>query len=280
MAAFSRRDLLLAAAASAVPAFAKVNGIEIGVCGSIQGFATAEALGFDYYEPSVGALSLLSDQAFSDVRKQVDSSRIRCETCNNFILKLKVVGTDVDVSALKAYMVRMMDRCRQLGTEIIVWGSQDSRNVPEGYSRETAWKQIKEFLFYAGDIAASKNMVIAIEPLRHPDSNIINSGAEAFRLVHEVNHPHIKMMIDFYHMRSEKEDPKILLDAASEIVHIHFANPEGRRWPKSAGEDPEYGRFFSYLKQIRYQQGISIEGRGTLDADGSAGLAFFREELT
>ncbi len=275
----TRRDLILAAAGSALPALAKIDGIEIGVCGPMEGFAKAEALGFDYYEPSVGALSLLSDQSFADIRKQVESSRIRCETCNNFILKLKVVGTDVDAPALKAYMTQMMDRCRQLGTEIVVWGSQNSRNVPEGYSRETAWKQIKEFLFYAGDIAASKNIVIAIEPLRHPDSNIINSGAEALRLVREVNHPHVKMMIDFYHMRSEKEDPKILLEAAAEIVHLHFANPEGRRWPKSPEEDPEYGRFFDYLKQIRYRQGISIEGRGTLDADGAAGLAFFRKEI-
>jgi D-psicose/D-tagatose/L-ribulose 3-epimerase len=275
----SRRDVLLALAAGALPALAKINGIEIGVCGAIDGFAKAEALGFDYFEPSVAALSVLSDQAFAEIRKQVLASRIRCETCNNFIRTLKVVGTDVDAKALKAYMNQMMDRCRELGADIVVWGSASSRNVPDGYSRETAWAQIKEFLAYAGDIARSKKMVIAIEPLRHPDSNIINSGAEGLRLVHEVNHPNVKMMIDFYHMRSEKEDPKILVEAAAEIVHIHFANPEGRRWPKSQDEDPEYSRFFAYLKQIHYKEGISIEGRGTLDADAPASLDFFRQEI-
>jgi|HubBroStandDraft_2_1064218.scaffolds.fasta_scaffold50299_1 D-psicose/D-tagatose/L-ribulose 3-epimerase len=278
-AALSRRDVLLALATTALPALAKINGIGIGVCGAMDGFAKAEALGFDYFEPSVAALSVLSDQAFADVRRQVLASRMRCESCNNFIRTLKVVGTDVDAAALKSYMNRMLDRCRELGAQIVVWGSASSRNVPEGYSRENAWRQIKEFLQGAGDLARSKGMVIAIEPLRRPDSNIINTGAEGLRLVHEVNHPNVKTMIDFYHMRSEKEDPKILVEGADQIVHIHFANPEGRRWPKNPDEDPEYSRFFAYLKQIDYKKGISIEGRGTLEADAAASLSFFRQEI-
>jgi hypothetical protein len=62
-------------------------------------------------------------------------------------------------------------------------------------------------------------------------------------------------------------------------VHLHFANPEGRRWPKNPDEDPEYARFFTLMKQIHYKQRLSIEGRGTLDADGAASLAFFRHEM-
>jgi sugar phosphate isomerase/epimerase len=275
----SRRDVLLALAAGAVPALAKIKGIQIGVCGAIDGFAQADAVGFDYFEPSVAALSVLSDQAFADVRKQVLASRIRCDSCNNFIRSLKVVGTGVEADALKMYMDRMLDRCRELGAQIVVWGSASSRNVPEGYSRETAWQQIKEFLQYAGDLARSKGIVIAIEPLRRPDSNIINTGAEGLRLVQEVNHPNVKTMIDYYHLRSEKEDPKILVEAAGQIAHIHFANPEGRRWPKNPDEDPEYGRFFAYLKQIDYKNRISIEGRGTLDADAAASLSFFHQEI-
>jgi sugar phosphate isomerase/epimerase len=275
----SRREVLLAMAGAALPAFAKIRGIDIGVCGAMSGFDKAEALGFDYFEPSVAALSMLSDQAFAEIRKQVQASRIRCDSCNNFIRTLKVVGTDVDPKALQEYMNKMMDRSKELGAQIIVWGSASSRNVPDGYSRETAWRQIKEFLNYTGDMAKSKNLIVAIEPLRHPDSNIINSGAEGLRLVKEVNHPNIKTMIDFYHMRSENEDPKILLEGPKDFVHIHFAYPKGRLWPKNPDEDPEYGRFFGYLKQIDYKGGISLEGKGTLDADGAAGLEFFRKEI-
>ena len=43
-AALSRRDVLLALATTALPALAKINGIGIGVCGAMDGFAKAEAL--------------------------------------------------------------------------------------------------------------------------------------------------------------------------------------------------------------------------------------------
>ena len=274
---YHRRNFLLAMAA--VPALAKIDGVAIGLSGGMETFAKAEAAGFDYFEPNVALLSVLSDEAFAEIRKQVQSSRIRCEACNNFIRTLKVVGTEVDTKALKAYATKMLDRCRELGARIVVYGSAGSRNVPEGFSRDTAWNQIKEFLNYAGDLARSREIVIAIEPLRHPDSNIINTGSEALRLVHEVGHPNVKMMIDYYHMRSEKEDSKILVDAASQIVHLHFANPEGRKWPKNPDEDPEYARFFALMKQINYKQRLSIEGRGTLDADGATSLAFFHHYL-
>ncbi len=253
--------------------------MEIGVVSPIESFLKTEALGFDYFEPPVSQLSLLSDAAFEDFRKQVEASQIRCTRVNNFIRSLKVVGPAVDPAALKAYMKMTLDRCSLIGAKIVVWGSAGSRNVPEGFSRDTAWGQIKEFLQYAGDMAGAKKMIIAIEPLRHPDSNIINTGAEGLRLVREVDHPHVKTMIDYYHMRSEKEDSKILVDGAGQIVHLHFANPQGRRWPKSPDEDPEYSRFFALVKEIHYKGGISIEGRGTLDADGEASLAFFRQEI-
>jgi sugar phosphate isomerase/epimerase len=78
----------------------------------------------------------------------------------------------------------------------------------------------------------------------------------------------------------ENEDPNILVRAREHLVHLHFANPNGRLWPKSAQEDPEYARFFQLVKQIGYTGGLSIEARGTFEEDGAAGLAFLRSELS
>lgn len=275
----TRRSLLLALAALGIPASAKVRGIEIGVCGALKDYPAAAALGFDYYEPGVAEIALLSDSAFAEFRQQVHSTHLPCTSCNSFIRTLRVVGPSVDRTALSTYMNTSLDRCRQLGTEIVVWGSAGSRNVPDGFPRDQAWDQIKTFLHEAGDIARARNMVIAIEPLRKSESNIINTGAEALQLVHEVGHPNVKMIIDYYHMRLENESPEILLKAAQEIVHIHFANPIGRRWPKLSDNDPVYTRFFELLRQIHYHGGISVEARGSLATDGPDSLAFFRREL-
>ena len=232
-----------------------------------------------FRSPAAAAVAALSEPAFADFENRVSQSRIRCECFNSFIRTLQVVGPAVNRDALSAYMNSALDRCRALGGAIVVWGSAGSRNVPEGYSRDQAWQQIKAFLAMAGDLAKSRRIAIAIEPLRKQESNIVNSGAEALRLVREVNHPNVKMIIDYYHLRQENEDPQILVEARDSIVHLHFANPNGRVWPKNPAEDPLYGRFFELVKKTGFRGGISIEGNGTFEKDAAASLAFFRAAL-
>ena len=280
----TRREFLMAAGAAGIviPAFASIEGIQIGVCAPTRELRDAVRYGFDYLEPGAASVSEMSEARFQAFRKRLMASPIRCECFNSFIRRkdLLVVGDDVRWDALREYLDHTLARCRQLGGSIVVWGSAGSRNVPPGFSREKAWSQIKDFLRRAGEIARRHQIIIAIEPLRHQESNIINTGAEALQLVHEVHHPNIKMIIDYYHMRVENEDPDIVWKARKEIVHFHFANPHGRLWPKSPAEDPEYGEFFRLVKKIRFHGGISIEAHGTFAQDAAASLAFFRQEIT
>jgi D-psicose/D-tagatose/L-ribulose 3-epimerase len=269
-----------AALAAPVVTMAKTGTVEVGVCAKTAELDNAIRYGFDYLEPSVAEVAEMSDAQFGDFKQKLMASPIRCESYNTYFRKQRVVGDNVDLDALRKYSESALNRCHQLGGTVAVWGSSSSRNVAEGYSRDLAWSQIQKFLRVAGDAAGANGMVIGIEPLRKQESNIINTGAEALRLVHDVNHPNVKMIIDFYHLRVENEDPQIIWDARNEIVHFHFANPKGRLWPKDPGEDPMYGRFFEMVKKIHYRGGISIEGRGTLDADAAAGVEFFRRELS
>lgn len=276
-----RRQFLLSAGATALAAraWARIGKIEIGVCRPSRDLGEAVQFGFDYLEPSVAEIAVMDEPAFQAFKAAVLGSPIRCESFNSFIRKLRVVGDDVHPEELKSYLESSFERCGQLGGKVVVWGSAGSRNVEEGYSRERAWEQIQSFLRLAGDIARPKGIVIAIEPLRKKESNIINTGAEALRLVREVDHPNVKMIIDYFHLREENEKPEIILQARKEIVHFHFANPHGRVWPKDPSEDAEYGRFFELVKKIGFRGGISIEARGSFEEDAAASLAFFRKEL-
>ncbi|MEO8052467.1 MAG: sugar phosphate isomerase/epimerase family protein [Acidobacteriota bacterium] len=261
---------------------AKIGNIELGVCADAAHFDSAVRYGFDYYEPEVAEIAKMDEAQFVAFREKILASPIRCRAFRSFIRTLKVVGEDAGAhhDELKDYLEQNLDRCRQLGGRVVVWGSSGSRNVPAGFARERAWGQIQEFLHLVGDIARQNNLIIAIEPLRKQESNIINTAGEALKLVREVNHSNVKMIVDFYHLREEKEDPDIIRLAKAEIVHLHFANPAGRRWPHSASEDALYPRFFSLIKEIGYQGGLSIEGNGTFEDDAEASLHFFREMLT
>ena len=260
---------------------AKVGNIELGVCADAAHFDSAVRYGFDYYELEVAEIAQMDDEQFAALKERVLASPIRCRAFRSFIRRLQVVGENASAheDELKDYLEQNLDRCRQLGGRIVVWGSAGSRNVPGGFERDKAWQQIQSFLHVAGDIAQQNNLIIAIEPLRKQESNIINTAEQALQLVREVNRSNVKMIVDFYHLRQENEDPDIIRLAQKEIVHLHFANPEGRRWPRSASEDSLYSRFFSLIKEIGYQGGLSIEGNGTFENDAEASLRFFREMM-
>jgi sugar phosphate isomerase/epimerase len=285
----SRRTFLAAAAGAtaAVTSFAGFGKYIFGVAGPTSDFDNSVRYGFDYHEAHAWEVANMPEEEFQKFKNHVFDSPIHCRRFNVFTMPsagrnsppIHVVGPDVDMAAARGYVEESLPRCRQLGGEIVVWGSGRSRNVPEGFSRERAWAQIQDFLRMVDPIARSQNITIGIEPLRSAESNILNTGAETLKMVRELNLPNIKMIIDYYHLRLMNEDPEILWTARQEIVHIHFANPHGRLWPRDPAEDPEYAHFFGLLKKIDYTGGISIEGNGKYEESAAAALAFFRQEL-
>ena len=277
----TRRTFLggVAAVALSSPAWSKAGAVKVGVC--TRDVAGAVKYGFDYIEPAAAEIAAMTEDEFRAYSETVLASPIRCHAFNSFIRRpdLKVVGPEVPTTALKDYLEMCLPRCRRLGASVVVWGSAGSRNVPNGFSRDRAKDQIAEFLKMAGDVAKQSNIVIAIEPLRRQESNIFNTGAEALEMVRRVKHSHVKMIIDYFHLREENEDPRILEVAKHQIVHLHFANPHGRRWPNTLSEDDHYDAFFHYLKKTSYSGGISIEGQGSFDKDGTASREFFRQAI-
>src|SRR5215831_20209724 len=174
-----RTFIAIGGSALAAVALSKTGSLKVGVC--TRDVAGAAKYGFDYIEPAAADIAAMSEEDFQRYSDQVLSSSIRCEAFNSFIRRpeLKVVGNNVPGTALSDYVDSCLSRCRKLGASIVVWGSAGSRQVPEGFSRERAREQIAEFLRTAAPIAKRHDIVLAIEPLRHQESNILNTGAES-----------------------------------------------------------------------------------------------------
>jgi len=278
----TRRSFLTGVVASSLYSVASssTRRVTIGVCS--RDAAGAAKCGFDYIEPGAADIAAMSEDDFRAFADKVLATPIRCDAFNSAIRRpdLKVVGNAVSLPALEEYLQSCLTRCHRLGASVVVWGSAGSRNVPEDFPRQRAWDQIAGFLHMAGDISRKHDIIFAIEPLRRKESNILNTGAESLEMVRKVNHPNIKMIIDYYHMREENEDPRIVETAKREIVHLHFANPHGRLWPHDLNEDDHYASFFEYLKKTGFSGGISVEGQGSIENDGAASVAFFHRALS
>jgi sugar phosphate isomerase/epimerase len=258
-----------------VAAFGTVNPLE-----SVEKLA---ALGADYIEPALSATVALTPEALAAARARVAQSGIRVETMNWFMpgTDIKLTGPDVDPAKTRAYVEKALALADSFGAKVIVFGSPGARTVPEGFPKDKAWGQLRDFLRICGDVIASHKygMVIGIEALRKPETNIINSVAEALKLAREVNHPKIRIIVDFYHLRFENEDPAIVLEARDMIAHLQIADPRERTFPKTdEANEAQYAAFFTNLRKIGYQGRISVEANSSdLDKDAPASLAFLKK---
>ena len=239
------------------------------------------ACGYDYIEPGLAKTVALAPEALKGARATLAAAKIPIETMNWFLpgTDIKLTGPEVDEARVRAYVERSLALAEELGAKVIVFGSPGARSFPEGFPREKAWAQLQAFLRMTGTIIETRGygMVIGIEPLRKPESNIINTVVEAARLAREVNHPKIRIIVDFYHLAFENEDPDAILTARDLIVHLQIADPVKRGFPVSDASEPRYARFFANLKTIGYRGRISIEANSSnLAADCAPGLAFLK----
>jgi len=256
-----------------VAAFGEVN--------PLQSLETLRALGFDYAEPALSKTVALDPAALASVRARLAATGIRVETMNWFLpgTDIKLTGPAVDSAKIRAYVETSLALAESFGAKVIVFGSPGARTVPDGFPRERAWAQLKDFLKTCGDVIEARRygMVIGIEALRKPETNIVNSVAEALKLAREVNHPKIRIIVDFYHLAFEHEDPSVILDARDMIVHLQIADPRERTFPISDAAEPRYGAFFTNLHRIGYRGRISIEANSSdVEKDGRASLAFLK----
>lgn len=239
-----------------------------GCCGSMvaqepdgTGVEIVEQLaeiGYDYIELSLAHLMALPEAEFQALAGRVRRSGIPCEACNNFFPpRVRLTGSQVDWTQVKAYTAAAIERAASLGVRVIVFGSSGAKNVPEGFPKDRAWEQIVDVLRMAGPLAGEHGITIAIEPLNRRESNIVNTVAEGLTLARQASSPHVRLLVDYYHLALEGEDPAIVAAARDQVAHVHFARVEGRSFPTTI--EASYEPFFANLRSIGYEARVSVE---------------------
>jgi sugar phosphate isomerase/epimerase len=268
----------LALAGLAATAQAAPPKIKIGY--NTDDLEKAKRIGFDFAELLVRNFTAMSDEDFAKFLEKHKAVGLPTPVGNNFLpADLKLVGPEIDKEKQMAFVKKAFERAQKLGMKVIVLGSGGARKIPEGYSQEEGWKQLVDFAKRIAPEAKKRGVVVAVEPLQKGETNVVNTAADGLKWVKEVNHPNFQLMVDFYHLSLEKEDPTILVTGKKHIKHLHIANPYLRQFPMSSDEF-DYSAFFGTLKKINYQGTLTIEGRTEkYDEEGPKALAFLREAV-
>jgi D-psicose/D-tagatose/L-ribulose 3-epimerase len=178
---------------------------------------------------------------------------------------LSIVSEDAAVRARTVdVMRRLVELCALMGGDYLVHGSPQQRSVPPGCTREQALARATECFAQAGAAARDSGVVYCIEPLSSRETDLINTVAEAVRMVDEIASPAVKTMIDCSAAGQQESEPIERLMArwmpTGHIAHVQVNDPN-RRGP-GQGElrfAPILKTIFDIQAQGRYHGIVAVE---------------------
>jgi sugar phosphate isomerase/epimerase len=235
----------------------------IGIVQNIENDSLLQRYGYHYLVESVGKLispRTITDEQFQANVLKIRNMQIPMYAFNIFIPgELKIVGPEVNESAILDYVDKVFQRCKIAGVSRIIWGSGGSRRVPDGFDRAKAKEQFVSIAKKIAAKASQYNITLALENLNSTETNFINTLEEALDIIKKVDHKNLRLCVDIYHMRKEGESPSSILKAKGYIIYCEVAEKEGRTPPGVQGDD--FRPYFIALKQVGYHDKISIECR-------------------
>jgi len=220
----------------------------------INGLAGA---GFDYVELPLSGLAEMEPPEIAKVKKHLQ--HIPCRACNVFFPGwMPLVGPEMNIEAIDAYLDCMMPLAADLGVENLVFGNGGARKIPEGASREAIWADLRKIVEVMEVHAKKHGIPISVEPLNFNETNIINSYGEAVALTEGLKH--VATMIDSYHTAVNGHSYDDVYKNPHGMWHLHTAYPTGRMVPSPEDDMSLYADFVQMVKAVGYSGKISVEG--------------------
>ena len=254
--------------------------MRFGVCTGIENAELLKEVGYDYIELSVASdlIPEADEHDWNAQRLKIEAMPLVAETFNSFVRTLKIIGADVDTERLRRYVDVALERAAQVGGEIIVFGSGGAREIPDGFSLETANRQMEAFLNLCADASERTGVVVAIEPLQHGECNSINLVSEGAAWARQINRSGVRVLADTFHMERENEPLKAIVSARDVLAHAHTADTN-RHAPGTGTYD--HAAMFRAFTTAGYDARLSIEcdWQDRLAEDAAVSLIHLKEKF-
>jgi sugar phosphate isomerase/epimerase len=170
---------------------------------------------------------------------------------------LQLTSPDESVRRRTAdYLVELARCCRDLGGDILVFGSPAQRRIPPGATREQAVAHALDTFRCAAPGIAAANVKLCLEPLSPAEADFINTAAEAVEILDHLDDPHFLLHLDVKAMSTDGPAPDLIRRHAPRLGHFH-ANDPNRRGPGFG--DTDFAPIFRALRDAGYQGWVSVE---------------------
>jgi sugar phosphate isomerase/epimerase len=154
------------------------------------------------------------------------------------------------------YLAELARCCRDLGGDILVFGSPAQRRIPAGATRAQAADYAIDTFRRCAPVFSDSGVRLCLEPLSPPDADFLNTAAEAVELLDRLNHPNFVLHLDVKAMSTDGPAPDLIRKYASRLGHFH-ANDSNLRGPGFGSTD--FVPIFQALKDVNYRGWVSVE---------------------
>jgi D-psicose/D-tagatose/L-ribulose 3-epimerase len=229
------------------------TALEFALCNEVlqplpfeQQCAMAAALGYDGLEVAPFTLAAnpldITDGQAGVYRRMAEDAGLAIFGLHWLLVApagLSIVSGDAQVRDQTVRVIqRLVELCSLMGGRYLVHGSPKQRSVPPGSSREQALERARDCFGQVAATAATHGVTYCVEPLSTRETDLINTVAEAARLVDEIGSTGLKTMIDCSAAGQTETDPIPALMQrwmrTGHIVHVQVNDPN-RRGPGQGG---------------------------------------------
>lgn len=176
--------------------------------------------------------------------------------------------TPQDRKVFLSRLAEMLDIAQQLdcGRLIVCSG-----NTLPDLSPKAQKESIIVTLSEAGPMAAQAGITLLLEPLNtlvdHP-GYFLDSAQEGFEIIRAVNHPHVRLLYDIYHMQiMEGNIVATISENTGLIGHFHAAGVPGRH--EFYPGELSYPFILSQIDKLGYEGYVGLEYFPTLESGES-----------
>jgi sugar phosphate isomerase/epimerase len=155
------------------------------------------------------------------------------------------------------YLVELAQCTRDLGGDLMVFGSPAQRRIPAGASLAQAADYAVDTFEMAAQRFADLGVKLCLEPLSPPEADFINTCAEAQAILDRLKHPSFCLHLDVKAMSTdEAPTPELIKRHGRTAGHFHD-NDANRRGPGFGATD--FVPIFRALRDSGYPGWVSVE---------------------
>ncbi len=158
------------------------------------------------------------------------------------------------------YIDACLDICKELNAGFLagpMYSAVGKARMVSPDQRKKEWNLAVKNLRIVCEMAAAKGQLIALEPLNRFESDLVNTAEDVLRMVHDINHPAARVILDGFHMNIEERNVEEAIKIVGDKL-IHVQVSENYRGTPGTGQT-NWEAYRRGLEAIDYKGIVSIE---------------------